>query len=274
LEKKDDVAHAQRIRTIRAERGRRSPKTGQSPFFVGYKKHTISALAQIDGGWRAIPLYSLARPAGKADVEMLKPLLNYVQRRLARALPLHIVLGDKGYISAERARFLRERWSVALVVAPRADMHPPDGTTFDGCPLCPLGEPLVWTDYDASDGRLIYQGAKNVCLLCPLSGGCVQQFEFSADAHETFWGMIPSHSQLSRRLLRQFRPLTESGFYTAKHCFRLKDFFINSLELAQTLCVMSDIVELLKIIGREGGCSPRQLKKSVSREIVQPELWD
>jgi hypothetical protein len=86
-----------------------------------------------------------------------------------------------------------------------------------GCPLCPLGEPLIWEDYDPSDqGVLIYRGDPRHCPRCPLAGMCPRQFEFSAGAHETLWGMLPYHTRLSSELRRMFRPRIEQGFSTIK----------------------------------------------------------
>lgn len=228
----------------------------------------------MNGTWKAIPVHSLARKAGKADVEMLKPLLNFAWRRLGNLWPLHLVVGDKGYISAKRGRFLRRNRGVGLVVAPKADMTPPEGTNSTGCPICPFGEELVWDDYDPADDRLLYRGATETCEQCPLAGGCPKRFDFAASDHETFWGMVPYHSRLCRELLRLFRPRSEPSFNIAKNHFRLKEFFINSLDLAKTLCVMSDVTETLKIMAQEGPCEALQSKKQTLRDIIQPELWD
>ena len=262
------------MKSIGAGRGRRSPKSGQSNHFVGYKKHTISGLIRARGQWRPVPIFSLARPAGKADVEMLKPLLNHVRRRLGDIWPMHLVMGDKGYISAHRAQFLRQRWGVALVVSPKADMRPPANTDPSGCPLCPVGEKLVWEDYDPQDEMLLYSGSAAACQACPLSGRCTKRFEFAAAAHETFWGMVPHHSHLARELMRWFRPRTEPGFNTAKNRHRLKEFFINSRTLAQTLCTMSDIAEILKIMAQEAPQEALRAPKEQLREIKQLELWE
>ena len=93
-----------RTKSVGAGRGRRSPKSGQSNYFVGYKKHTINLLAKVDHHWRAIPVHSITGAANRSDIMFLKPLLNHVHRRLEDLWPLHFIIGDKGYISIERAR--------------------------------------------------------------------------------------------------------------------------------------------------------------------------
>lgn len=67
---------------------------------------------------------------------------------------------------------------------------------------------------------------------CPLSGICAKQIGNSAGEHETYWGMVPSHSRLFNKLMHQYSHRTISGFNTAKNRFRSSGFFINSLELA------------------------------------------
>jgi hypothetical protein len=274
VEKKDDPTLRERIRQIGAGRGKRSPKSGQSNHFVGYKKHTVYGLLGREQGWRPVPLFSLARGANLGDVEMTKPLLNFVRRRLEGLWPMTFAIGDKGYISARRASFLRQRWHVALVVKPRKGMRPPPGADSSGCPLCPAGEALVWDDYAPEDGVLIYKGDRTVCIHCPLSGTCSKQFEFQASRHETFWGMAPSHSRLAKEMLRRFRPRVEPGFNTAKNRFGLKDFFLNSRHMTQSLCIMCDIVETLEIMAQERPLRGRETKKALLRDIKQPELWD
>jgi len=274
LEKKDDPTIAKRMEAIGASRGKRSPKSGQSNYFVGYKKHSVYGLLRTGETWRTVPFHSLARPANEADVDMLMPLMGFVLAHVHSFWPVRFVIGDRGYVSQQHSRQLREQWTVALILHPKKGMVPPKGCDQDGCPLCSLGERLVWSDYDAADGALIYRGEANVCGICPLAGTCPKQFEFAAETHETFWGMIPYHSRLRRRLLRKFRPRIEPGFNTGKNRFRLKDFFINSEHLAETLCVMSDCLECLEILARERPQKGRETRNALIGDINALELWD
>lgn len=257
-----------------AGRGKRSPKSGQSNYFVGYKKHVVYGLFQDRGQWKTVPLVSLARAANVTDVEMMDPLLDFIHGPLGRIWPMTFAIGDKGYVSAARGRILRERHGVALLVRPKTDMVSPPGTDSEGCPVCAFGETMIWEDYDCSDGTLLYRGKADACARCPLSGPCPKRFEFPADRHETYWGMVPWHSRLSRELIRRFRPRVEPGFNLAKNKYRLKDFFITSQNLAQTLCVLSDITETLKIIAQERPLRGVETKKSILRDVKQLEIWD
>jgi hypothetical protein len=153
-------------------------------------------------------------------------------------------------------------------------MVPPPGTDREGCPICAYGETMTWDDYDCSDGVLLYRGKRETCARCPLSGTCPKRFEFAADRHETYWGMVPWHSRLAQELIRRFRPRVEPGFNLAKNKYRLKDFFINSQPLAETLCILSDIIETLEIVAQERPSRGRETRNALSRDIKQPELWD
>ena len=152
-------------------------------------------------------------------------------------------------------------------------MKAPIGCKSDGCPLCPVGEPLVWEDYDPLDEVLIWRGVPEICEPCPLRWDCPRQFEAEANIHETFWGMIPTHSKLARRLLRMFRPRVEPGFNIAKNQYRLKDLFLNSRELAQMVCTMADVLETLHVLARQHHCR-RELRRCINDDIHQPELWE
>lgn len=263
-----------RLKAIKAGRGRRSPKSGQSDYFVGYKKHTLTGFISLNDGLCPVPLYSLARSASKADVEMLKPLLNFAKRRFGDCLPMNFVLGDKGYVSAPRAKFLRENWNVALIVKPKSDMRPPAGTDTDGCPVCPLGRRLIWDEYDPLDGTLVYRACEDSCTGCSASFIRPAHFEFSAADHETFWGMIPSHSRLAKQLMRTFRPRIESGFNAAKNSYGLSQLVLNSLTLTQQLCTMTDVVHMLKILAADR--TGRPIRHQIKQVNVksQLEIWD
>jgi len=261
------------MKQIAAGRGSRSLKSGQSNFFVGYKKHTVRGALRLEGSWRLIALCSQARRGNQAEPRVIKPLLNYVRRSL-REFPLRLVVADQAYLNANLAAHLRRHWQVALIVRPRSNMVAPAGSAADGCPLCPAGERLLWEDYDLEDEALLYIGDPRLCARCPLHGSCARRFEFPAAAHETFWGMTPSHSLLSRELLRRFRPLIEPGFNSDKNRHYLKDFFLNSKELAQQLFILSDCLECLEILAKIRKERGQETRKALIHDLNDLEIWD
>jgi hypothetical protein len=81
--------------------GGRTLKTGQSRWFVGYKKHTLRLW------WRPhqravllIPLVSWVTPANVSEGGLLIPSLRYCESRW-QWWPRHVV-ADMGYLAAEK----------------------------------------------------------------------------------------------------------------------------------------------------------------------------
>ena len=214
------------------------------------------------------------RPANVADVDMIEPLLDYLRLSLTSIWPIGLVIGDKGYVSASTARRLRERFQIALIVRSKNDMKLPDGCDTQGYPLCPEQERLIWDDYDPGDGVLLYRGDPQLCTRCWMRATCPKQFEFNAALHETFFGMVPLHSRLANELMRVFRPRIEQGFNTAKNRFRLRDFSLNSLLLAQMLCTMCDILDIAFFLAQQRPQNGRQMRNALIRDLNVTELWD
>ena len=156
------------MRNIGAGKGTRSKKSGQSIYFIGYKKHTLYGMVRFGELWRPVPLCSMVKAAHISEVRVLKPLLNFARRRLL--WPMQFIVVDRGFVDGKRSGFLRRHWNVAIVLYPKINMVPPEGTDTDGCPMCPKGERLVLDDYDYEDGNLIYIGDHSKCHTCPLSG--------------------------------------------------------------------------------------------------------
>jgi hypothetical protein len=263
---------AERRRQTGAGKGTRSKKSGQSIFFEGYKKHSLYVMVRVEDKWRPLPLCSSVRPANVSEQRVIHPLLHFVLHCVK--WPVVFVVTDQGYINGPLAGQWRRRWQVAHIVRPRKKMVPPAGAESDGCPLCPLGDRLVWEDYDIAAECLIYRGNRSICRTCPLAGTCPKQFEFPSERHETFWGMVPPHSRLARRILRQFRPRVEPGFNLLKNRYGVTGFFINSRHLAQTLCLLSDVLETLDLLAQERPARGRETRRALIRDIFQPELWD
>ena len=203
------------------------------------------------------------------------PLLGQVRQQLEGVWPLGLVIADKGYIQGEQSAWLRRHWHVALVLSPKKDMTAPTGCQTDGCPVCPAGERLIWEEYlPEDDGVLIYRGDPVVCQRCALAGDCPKQFERFAAEHETFLGMIPSHSRLCRRLLRILPPRIESTFNLSKNIQGLKLCFLNSHHLAETLCALSDVVDTLWILARQQPYVAHTTPNAIKGDLRQPEFWD
>lgn len=261
-----------RLSRIGAAIGFRTKKTGQMPWFAGYKKHAAYALIQLpDQSWHPLPIASIVKPGNVKEQQVARDLLELA--RLKAQWKFNIVVADQGYVDGVLAGFLRREWQVAMLYKVKTSMTPPPGTDPDGCPTCPSGQRLVWHEYDSQSQSLIYGGDRQHCSRCPLAASCPRVFEFDAGAHESFWGMIPTHSRLAKRLLDKFRPRAEPGFNIAKNRHGLQNMFLNSLELTQILCVCSDLVACLDFLALKPRETPRELKIATRPTLEQPELW-
>ena len=101
--------------------GARTLKTGQSRFFVGYKKHTFRLwLRRYERGVLLVPLVSWAAPANLGEGCLLRPSVAHCWRRW-QWRPDFIV-GDMGYIDATTKRTVREGWQVAVITRLKENM--------------------------------------------------------------------------------------------------------------------------------------------------------
>lgn len=187
--------------------GARTLKTGQSRFFVGYKKHTFRLwLRRYERGVLLVPLVSWTAPANLGEGCLLRPSVAHCWRRW-QWRPDFIV-GDMGYIDATAKRAVREGWQVAVITRLKENMLlvPPFETPTQAC--CRHGQPLHWLGYEASD-QLHWFGVPEPPVCCPVcweASTCPRQFGFAPAAHETLFGLLPMNTTASQRLLQQVRP--------------------------------------------------------------------
>src|ERR1700722_9560514 len=98
----------------RAAVGARTIKTGQSRWFVGYKKHTLRLwLAHYQPAAILIPLVSWAAPANRNETNFVFPSLLRCAKRF-NWVPQWTV-GDMAYIDLKVQRRLREELKVAFI---------------------------------------------------------------------------------------------------------------------------------------------------------------
>jgi hypothetical protein len=211
-------------------------------------------------------------PANLPDGGRLKPLLEAARSRLN--FSPDIVAADMGYLDQEIKKELRTQDGVALLTKAKSNMNPPALCENDGCPCCPQGQRLIWDRYLLRQNRHRYHPPAHgdICRICPEAKTCPQEFHFSPEDDETFLGMIPLSSRLAKRLLSRIRPLVEAGFEADKNRFNLSGFFINSLELAQTLSYLSDACNILTLTADLRSHHGRRCNEIDRRTLRQPEL--
>ena len=97
-------------------------KSGQSRWFVGYKKHTLRLwVGETIGPVLLAPLISWAAPGNRCDVLFLEPSLRYCHHQLGFAPDL--VVGDLAYINVEVQRRLREQLRIGIVTPLKRDFE-------------------------------------------------------------------------------------------------------------------------------------------------------
>src|SRR5256885_16655254 len=98
----------------RAAVGARTVKSGQSRWFIGYKKHTLRLwVSQPQEPVLLVPLISWAAPGNRCDVLFLEPSLHYCRKYLEFVPDL--VVGDLAYIDVTMQQRVREQLHVGIV---------------------------------------------------------------------------------------------------------------------------------------------------------------
>lgn len=226
-----------------AKKGHRSKKSGKSPYFVGYKKHTLKVILPELG--KVISLCSITAPANEPDGSFYLPLLGRAVE--GSGLTIAAVCGDLGYCSQELKRESRQRYGAPLVTGVKSNTVFSELFNPNGNPTCEEGIRLEFLEYDPSTQELIYKGTEE-CNSCPLMGTCPREFAFPCHLHETLLCPIPYHTELSLRLRKKIRPLSEPTFSEEKHIFNLAHVQMKSLDFAAVLSDLADICKVLKVM--------------------------
>ena len=227
--------------------GARTLKTGQSRWFVGYKKHTLRLwLPTVHPAVTLVPLVSWVTPANVAEGGLLVPSLRWCRRHLGWWPGM--VVADLGYVSAENKRAARTGWQTAVVTKLRADMKLLPPYVNPGQVACPQGQPLEWWEHEPDSGQQWFRApaAAEYCPHCWEASRCPRHFGYAVDRHETLFGLIPLASRVSGRLLHQVRPWIEPAQSFEKNQLGLGRMFFNSLRLTWQMSLWADSAVLLR----------------------------
>lgn len=227
--------------------GGRTLKTGQSRWFVGYKKHTLRLwLPTVHPSVTLGPLVSWLTPGNVAEGGLLVPSLRWCVQRLGWWPGL--VVADMGYLAAESKKTARENYQTAVVTKLRADMKlVPPYVTAERVE-CPHGAPLEWWEYEPETGQQWFRvaGDEPLCGVCWEATPCPRHFAYPVAAHETLVGLLPLASSPAQRLLQQVRPWIEPAQSFEKNQLGLGQMFFNSLRLAWQMSLWADSAVLLR----------------------------
>jgi hypothetical protein len=227
--------------------GGRTLKTGQSGWFVGYKKHSFRLWGRPhQPAVLLVPWVSWVTPANVSEGGLLVPSLRYCDQRWAW-WPRQVVAA-RGYVAAERKRRGREQWPVAVVTPLRSDMKLVAPFRSEREAACPQGQPRQWLGYDRREDRHWFGVTPPMerCRLCWQASTCPRAFADAPAAHETLLGLLPLNTQPAQRLLQQVRPWIEPAQANEKNQLGLSQMFGNSLRLTGCLALLADAAVLLR----------------------------
>lgn len=228
--------------------GGRTLKTGQSRWFVGYKKHTLRLW------WRAhsqavllVPLVSWVTPANVSEGRLLVPSVAYCDRRWSW-WPRYVV-ADMGYLAAESKKRCREHWRVAVLTHLRSDMKLVEPFVAEHQAACRQGQALQWLGYEvrADEHWFGVVEPEALCGQCWEASQCPRQFAYAPAVHETLLGLLPLNTQTAQRLLRQARPWIEPAQSYEKNQLGLTQMFLNSLRFTWCMSLLADAAVLLRV---------------------------
>ena len=243
LQKKDSGTYTARHAAL----GGRTLQTGQSRWFVGYKKHSFRLW------WRdyqpsvlLVPLVSWAAPANVSEGGLLVPSLHYCDQRWSW-WPRQVV-ADMGYLASESKRLCRQRWRVAVVTHLRSDMKLVVPFVSEREVACAQGQPLQWLGYDVREDQHWFGAspAAELCRICWQASVCPREFAYAPAAHETLLGLLPLNTLAAQRLLQQVRPWIEPAQSYEKNQLGLGQMFLNSLRLTWCMALLADAAVLLR----------------------------
>jgi len=259
----------------RAALGGRTLKTGQSRWFVGYKKHTLRLwLHDYRAGVLLVPLVSWAAPANRSEGGLLVPSLHHCQRQWDWCPPL--MVADMGYLATEAKRRCRERWQVAVLTKLRRDMKlvPPYEAWNQAA--CPQGEALAWLGYDGrTDEHWFGTGARpELCCRCWEAAQCPRQFAYRPEQHETLLGWLPLASPTVQRVSQQVRPWIEPAQSYEKNQLGLSQVFLNGLRLTWVMSLLADAAVILRARALLGRPPARSLLSALMPTQLSLELLE
>ena len=228
--------------------GARTVKSGQSRWFIGYKKHSLRLwIAQREEAVLLVPLLSWTAPANRGDVLFLEPSLRHVRKRLDFTPAL--VVADMAYINMATQRRLREELHVGVVTHLPPNYDLPKDVEPALLMRCCQGQKLQWLGL-REDEQLHWFGVADqpepLCMRCWQSSECPREFSFAPSQHEIALGTIPLNTKTAQRLLKQTRPWIEATQSYEKGQLGLGSMFLNSLRLTSIMCQLTDTVMLLR----------------------------
>lgn len=240
--------------------GRQKTKANGSPFFIGYRKHTI-ILGTPDG---PVPIISAVFAPKVGDNKVLLPLLKLLREHTE--LDLKYVVADLGYYDEKLHRKSLDETGTAVVTGLKKNADLPEAVNEQGQPECPLGERLIWDGFE--EGISWFRGDPEACGSCPLQAGCDQQFGFPFHEAPRIFSPIPHGSEIQDAMLN-FRRQVELQYAQESNqldaVLRHKKVPVRGLERVRIFAVMADISRLVRAM--IGFCAGRDRTEGFNKEL-------
>ena len=215
--------------------GKRRNKRDKSPYVIGYRLHTLSAIDTATG--HSFPLASLLAPANHHDSHFLPFLVKLGQ---AMGIELQLVSADEAYHDKDDSLF--QETGVRMVIPPASKVCLPEhvdaqsGSVFchGGCevPMRHMGIDDGYHEFkcDAAPGECMYAGACPKSRSIPLDSGYFQRMLSSSE-----------HVQKAQDL----RKNCERNFNLLKHQTGLETVRVRSQQATLARCTISSMAVLL-----------------------------
>jgi hypothetical protein len=143
----------------------RTVKSGQSRWFIGYKKHTLRLwLPQRREAVLLVPLMTWVAPANRADVLFLDPSLRHCQKQLD-FLP-DLVVADMASMHLAMQRRMREELGVGILTRLRPDLDVSKALESGVTMRCRQGQKLEWLGLHEAE-RWHWFAVRDAQPLCP-----------------------------------------------------------------------------------------------------------
>ncbi len=215
--------------------GVRRNKRDKSPFVVGYRLHTLTAIDAKTG--HSFPLVSLLAPANHHDSHFLSFLVPLAQ---AMGLNIKLVTADEAYHDKDGSLF--EETGVIVTTPPSKKVTSPENVDTDNgqvfcnercaTPMLHVGLEGQKHEYkcSAEPGECQHSSTCSQCRLIPVDGG--------------FFQHIPHHTEQVGQAI-DIRKNCERPFNLLKNQTGLENIRVRSQHATMARCTLSTIATLL-----------------------------
>lgn len=221
--------------------GKRRTKRDKSPYVIGYRLHTLTAIDAKTG--HSYPLASILAPANHHDSHFLPFVVKLAQ---AMGIDVKLVTADEAYHDKDGSLF--EQSGVIVTTPPAKKVSLPgnvnaiNGAVFcnDSCsiPMVRVGLESQRHEYKcaAEPGECQHLGTCLQCRYIPVDGGKFQR--------------IPYHGPGQVKMAHEIRKNCERPFNLLKNQTGLETLRVRSQHATMARCTMSSIaVLLIKMVG-------------------------